>query len=288
MLNCSHFISTPSFAIHVEPRIKFWRVFCHSYSSFLQPPNSRDLHLWCLLSDEVRQLNLLSSYENILPYEERSAMHQKSNKKVQEEYLLTRTLARTLIARYTGGHVNSSDLKFERGRFGKPKIVWPTESLDGQQWTPPQLDFNLSHTESLIICAITGASQVGVDVEMKNRVPQTDFVKFARRKFSTVEAVHMEQLQDMEAKRHFFLRLWNLKEAYGKAIGNGVRQKTLHEAGFTFENFSPAKQYLDSLTGIPFHEQIRIMFLSVWKEVEMLNLFVCKSGKLFHSLRMKS
>eukprot|EP00250_Pteridium_aquilinum_P019240 c24359_g1_i4 orf=149-1129(+) len=232
------------------------RHLCCSSAPLFQPPTSREVHLWCLCPNEIQQASLLCSYESILPCEERSRLFQAKNKKVQKEYLLTRILARTLLARYSGELVEPSALKFERGRLGKPKVVWPLHTTAGQTWHPPKIRFNISHTRSLIVCAVTGASQVGIDVEEKDRETHTNLIRFARRKFSEMEAVWLEQLDDVEARKHLFLRLWTLKESYGKALGNGIAGTTLRDAAFSFEEFSSAPVFLEYLTGLQAHEQV--------------------------------
>ncbi|MCO5554824.1 hypothetical protein L7F22_008359 [Adiantum nelumboides] len=234
---------------------QFLRRLCCS-ASFLQPPTSREVHAWCLFPDDIPQMNLLCSYESILPCEERNTVYQAKNKNVQKEYLLTRVLARTLIARYTRGLVDPNALRFERGNHGKSRIVWPRQSIIGELWNPPRIAFNISHTRSLIVCAVTGASQVGIDVEEKYRVTQTDLIKFARRRFSEMEVAQLEQLNDLEARKQHFLELWTLKESYGKAIGNGIAGTTLRDAAFAFDDFSSTLKLKNYLTGVAAHEQV--------------------------------
>ncbi|KAI5083958.1 hypothetical protein GOP47_0000127 [Adiantum capillus-veneris] len=242
-------------AIHPKPRLRLSRHLSCCSASCLEPPTSREVHVWCLFPDEVHDTDLLCSYKSILPSEERNILYQAKPDKVQE-YLLTRILARTLLARYTGGVMDPSALRFERGKHGKPRIVWPTESNGGKMWNPPKINFNISHTRSMIVCAITGASQIGIDVEDKNRATHTNLMRFARRKFSATEAAQLEQLTDSEAHKRHFLQLWTLKESYGKAVGNGIVGTTLRDAAFAFGEFSAASDFLKYLTGVRFHEQV--------------------------------
>ena len=53
--------------------------------------------------------------------------------------------------------------------------------------------------------------QVGLDVENRRRETHTDLVRFARRRFSQMEAVRLEQMDDFEAQKNHFLELWTLK-----------------------------------------------------------------------------
>ena len=43
------------------------------------------------------------------------------------------------------------------------QIIWPSRSVTGHSWNPPNISFNLSHTDSLIACAVTGAFQVSCE-----------------------------------------------------------------------------------------------------------------------------
>lgn len=192
-----------------------------------------------------------------------------NSKKLQKEYLLTRILARTLLARYTGGMVDPCSLKFVRSKFGKPQVIWPTQAYNGETWHPPQLSFNLSHTQSLIACAITSGSQVGVDVEERGRALNTDVLAFARRKFSEVEAVRLEQFTDLEERRHHFLQIWTLKEAYLKALGKGIRGSTLKDIAFHFEATSAVYDLLEKATGIPAHEQAFSIRLEILNSLQL-------------------
>ncbi|KAI5068199.1 hypothetical protein GOP47_0016544, partial [Adiantum capillus-veneris] len=242
--------------MHSKPKSQFLRQVCCCSTSFLEPPTSREVHVWCLFPDEVHQMSPLCSYESILSCEERSILKQAKNKKVQKEYLLTRILVRILIAKYTGGVVDATALRFERGKLGKPMILWPSPSNIGKLWSPPKITFNVSHTRSLIVCAITGASQVGIDVEEKDRVTRTDLIRFGRRKFSEMEVAQLEQLNELEARKQHFLHLWTLKESYGKAVGNGIVGTTLRDAAFAFDDFSSTLKFKEYLTGVQAHEQV--------------------------------
>lgn len=159
-------------------------------------------------------------------------------------------------------------MTFEKNELGKPQIVWPSHTTDGQLWLPPQISFNISHTSSLIVCAVAGASQVGIDVEEKNRETHTNLIRFARRKYSETEAEWLEGLEDFEAQKRHFLRLWTLKESYGKALGNGIAGNILRDATFAFDEFALASVFLGSLTGIKADKQvsqIRSNHANVWQ-----------------------
>lgn len=73
------------------------------------------------------------------------------------------------------------------------------------------LHFNLSHTKNIITCVISDA-EVGVDVEHIREIKE-----------ATVNRVFSENEKKMaEYKQEGYVRLWTMKEAYAKLIGNGL------------------------------------------------------------------
>ncbi|KAK6944042.1 4'-phosphopantetheinyl transferase domain, partial [Dillenia turbinata] len=169
-----------------------------------------ETHLWYILPDDVKNESLLSQYVEILSPDEKETMLSMRGEQLQKRALLARVLARTTIARYQiNSQVTPSSLKFRKNIHGKPELEW--QACDN--WTPPPLHFNLSHTSSLIACGVTMGSPQRV---MKNNV-----LSFARRYFSQQEVDFLSAFSDPEVQRLEFLKLWTLKEAYVKALGKG-------------------------------------------------------------------
>ncbi|XP_015581586.1 4'-phosphopantetheinyl transferase isoform X3 [Ricinus communis] len=114
-------------------------------------------------------------------------------------------------------HFDPRSLKFRKNIHGKPEVE--RQSEDGL--FPPPLHFNISHTSSLIACGVTVNSQIGIDVEEKQRKIKNNVLAFARRYFSFYEVEFLSAISDSEVQRQEFIRLWTLKEAYVKALGKG-------------------------------------------------------------------
>ncbi|XP_038720650.1 4'-phosphopantetheinyl transferase ffp-like isoform X2 [Tripterygium wilfordii] len=113
--------------------------------------------------------------------------------------------------------VNPRSLKFKKNIYGKPEVEWPIFD----DWDPPALNFNISHTSSLIACGVTVNSPIGVDVEEKQRRLKSDILSFAHRYFSPREVETLTMILDPEVRRQEFIKLWTLKESYVKALGRG-------------------------------------------------------------------
>jgi 4'-phosphopantetheinyl transferase len=167
--------------------------------------DSDEAHLWYLVPSDVSR-ELLEIYRGLLTDEEaaREARYVFEHSRI--EYRLTRALARTVLARYTG--LDPKALRFVNDSHGRP-------ALDPQS----DLTFNLSNTEGLIACAVTRGRQIGVDVESIDRPTAT--LDIAEHFFSKIEIAELRALPREQQLDRFF-DYWTLKESYIKARGLGL------------------------------------------------------------------
>jgi 4'-phosphopantetheinyl transferase len=142
----------------------------------------------------------------------------------RNEFILTRAVLRIVLASYTARSPES--LSFDYSAEGKPALN------NG----PPDLRFNVSHTEGLAVLALVREREIGVDAE-KIR-PQPDAQKLAKRFFSAREQLFLGKLSGDELQRAFF-RCWTRKEAYIKAKGEGL-SIPLHAFDVSLEDDQPA------------------------------------------------
>ena len=110
---------------------------------------------------------------------------------------------RQLLSRYLDRPADS--LRWEKAAHGKPFL------LDGA------CHFNLTHSENVAALAVSQRGELGLDVEDRTR--RVDFFALGKRFFAAPEA---EALQRAADPRHFFFDVWTAKEAYIKAIGDGL------------------------------------------------------------------
>lgn len=115
----------------------------------------------------------------------------------------SRHFLREILSFHSG--ISSQDISFTYGPHGKP--LWSEV---------PSLHFNLSHSGEWAALAITKIGPVGIDIEkikpIKNRA------KIAERIFTISE---QEWLKKSGLLQEFF-RLWVAKEAFVKALGQGM------------------------------------------------------------------
>jgi 4'-phosphopantetheinyl transferase len=100
------------------------------------------------------------------------------------------------------------NLRFAYGPRGKP-------------WLPEHraLHFNLSHSEDQALLGVTTVAELGVDIERIR--PLSDLEAVARRFFAEGEVERLFALPPAQWPDAFF-RCWTRKEAYLKAVGEGL------------------------------------------------------------------
>jgi 4'-phosphopantetheinyl transferase len=103
-----------------------------------------------------------------------------------------------------------ADIRFRVAAYGKPELAPPL---------PTWLRFNASRSGSLGLYALSRGCEVGVDLEERSRVLDTEAV--ASRFFSPAERRLLNGLDEDELQRGFY-RIWTRKEAVLKAAGVGL------------------------------------------------------------------
>ncbi|WP_158690428.1 4'-phosphopantetheinyl transferase family protein [Streptomyces sp. PsTaAH-124] len=129
-----------------------------------------------------------------------------------------------LVMKHTAAAVldvppDSLDVAYEPG--GRPTV----RGLD------EDLHLSLAHTEELIVVAVSRRGPVGVDAESVTR--RASFELLRSHVCTPEEAEALAALPDAERAARF-LRLWTLKEAYTKALGQGMRRR-FNAVGFCWD-----------------------------------------------------
>jgi 4'-phosphopantetheinyl transferase len=163
-----------------------------------------EVHLWhAPLSND----SLVAECTTVLSAMERDRAARFAFERDRREYTISHGATRMVLARYCG--IAPSELAFERGGHGKPRLV--------QRFT--DFRFNLSHTEGLALIAVTRGRDVGVDVE---RVDESiAFEEIAEHYFDPRELWKVRVAPAAEKAVRFF-EVWTQKEARLKASGRGL------------------------------------------------------------------
>lgn len=161
------------------------------------------MHIWLINVDEYPAKN----YEEYLVPEERSrASHFKFDKD-RDSFIVSRASLRILLGRYL--NCSPQTIAFQFNRYGKPELLNNVI----------QLKFNLSHSSRRAVVAITKEQEIGVDIEyMQDRFSKNEIVE---RYFSLREKEEYNRLSE-DQKLQGFYNAWTRKEAFTKAIGQGM------------------------------------------------------------------
>jgi len=127
--------------------------------------------------------------------------------RIREQFCAARGMLRALLAAYL--HLSPSEVPIAYEPSGKPV-------LDA---TVPEWQFNLSHSESLVVYAFARGARIGIDVERLRPIPNLEGI--VERFFSSRERETFFALPPALRQQAFF-RAWVCKEAVLKGTGQGV------------------------------------------------------------------
>lgn len=119
-------------------------------------------------------------------------------------FIAARAALRSILADYLG--VAPHDVSFAYGPNGKPRLA------------SGGLEFNASHSGDLAVVAITPRHRIGVDVE---HCRDLEYLTLAEHFFAAQEITELQSLA-AEARAQGFFNCWTRKEAYVKALGEGL------------------------------------------------------------------
>ncbi|MDE0959574.1 MAG: 4'-phosphopantetheinyl transferase superfamily protein [Planctomycetota bacterium] len=166
-------------------------------------PDDQTIEVWCFSLDE--SLERIDQLVEFLPESEKPM----KNRGVVPEIGLRATVARAglrlVLSHYLG--IAAPEIFLNIGKHGKP-------TLDDEP-----IVFNLSHTESLAMVAISTCHSIGVDLERVR--PDAPIEDLAARCFSPRELSQWRALP-VDQQRTSFFHLWTQKESFVKAHGGGM------------------------------------------------------------------
>jgi 4'-phosphopantetheinyl transferase len=165
-----------------------------------------EVHVWTgWLDGATPQSDLL---EGLLSAEERARAQRLREPQVRRRFVARRALRRRILARYVGCAPERLELRSDpRGR--------PYLGVGGD--TPA---FSTSHSAGLAVVAVSRVAALGVDVERVSGA--VDPLEIAERFFSAREVAELRAARPSDRRERFFA-LWTAKEAYAKAVGEGLR-----------------------------------------------------------------
>lgn len=159
------------------------------------------IHLWNLRLSAIR--DNYSRCKEVLNSDEQQRAERFVKAADRERFILCRGGLRSILAQAL--HLEPTAIEFRHNPNGKPYL---SES---------DLQFNISHSADRLLVAIGRNRALGVDVEFRRAgVPMH---AIARRWFSAEERAALRNANDAQT---CFFDLWTRKEAYVKALGDGI------------------------------------------------------------------
>jgi 4'-phosphopantetheinyl transferase len=171
-----------------------------------------EIHVWAIrLDPEPAEVERLG---RCLAADEWERAHRFRFDKHRRQYVVGRGALRTLLAGYLRGRglqLRPEAVRFRYGPRGKP-FLEPPQDAGG-------LEFNLSNSDELALAAFVLGREIGVDVEFLRPMP--DCEQISERFFSASERQVLREIPGPRKEETFF-NCWTRKEAYLKAVGEGL------------------------------------------------------------------
>ena len=192
----------------------------------IAPPT---LHLWRARHSDFAGMQ--DSLATLLSDSEAARAARYKFPEPRERFTVGRAVLRWILSRYID--VAPDRLQLTQEAHGKPCL---RDSEHG--W----LQFNLAHTDALVLCLVGSGLAVGVDVEMARSI--TGMNRLASL-LLTADQRHIFDGLAEGARPEPLLSMWTFMEALGKATGLGLASAL---KAFRLE--------VDSVTGMPVPEQV--------------------------------
>lgn len=145
---------------------------------------------------------------DLLDDEERARADRFRFERDRRRFIMRRGLLRTLLADRLDCAPKA--IRFTHNAFGKP-------ALHGSD-----LRFNMSHSHGLALYAVARGAELGCDIERQDE--RIDIDGTASSLFAPGELGALERLPPGQRHSGFF-RCWTRKEAYVKALGQGLSHR---------------------------------------------------------------
>lgn len=212
------------------------------------------VHIWRFSIESLDEHS--DSFARTLSDDERTRAKHYHFLRDRTKFLVRRGMLRVILGRYLS--VEPNRIQFDHGTYGKPRLASKFDS--------DRLEFNLAHSHNLAVYAFTRKRRIGIDLEKIQPLPNLE--QISSQFFTSQESEKIQRL-DGNARLLAFYHCWTRKEAYVKAIGNGlthpldqfqvsveptqparlvrVKGQSQETARWSFKSFVPASGYVSAL-----------------------------------------
>ena len=179
---------------------------------WLLPPadltlSPHQVHIWRAALDLPPEV--VQQIGTFLADDERARARRFHFERDRRRFTVGRGVLRLILSRYL--KIIPDEIQLSYGPQGKPYLSEPP--------LPGSLLFNVSHSHELALIAFTDHREIGIDVEYLRPMPDLEAIAthfFARQETETL--LNLPTNQQIEG----FFNCWTRKEAYIKAIGQGL------------------------------------------------------------------
>ncbi|MBL4653746.1 MAG: 4'-phosphopantetheinyl transferase superfamily protein [Flavobacteriales bacterium] len=168
------------------------------------------IDLYAVRLDKIQTL-VPDLYDRVLNTAEKRHVSRQKIERVRHQRVLSRAVLRLILSSHT--HEHAQNIQIHTTTYGKPYLK------------NKNLYFNVSHTNHMLIIALSTQYDVGIDIEYQNTDIQVQNIP--KQCFHPEEWEHFLSLSDQD-KQQFFLKMWTQKEAASKAIGLGFHSPFQH------------------------------------------------------------
>ena len=180
-------------------------------SALRSPPGFKQVHLWSV--DLQPETAVVDDLRRLLSGKEIERAERFKFDRHRRRFIVRRAALRLLSGAYLDR--DPADLRFAEGDKGKPFLD------QGEVEEAQRVHFNLSDSGDLAIYAFTRGADLGVDVEILRPMP--DAQSIAEHFFAAEEREVLRGVAEARKAQAFF-NCWTRKEAYIKAIGEGLSE----------------------------------------------------------------
>lgn len=175
---------------------------------WVQPPadlklSFHEVHIWLaeldLSAPQIQQLG------ETLSVDECDRAKRFYFERDRQRFIAGRGILRNILSRYLA--ITPSQIQFCYGKRGKPAL------------TNQRVSFNLSHSQGLALYVIAQDRLVGIDLEQVRSMPDAEGIAksfFSQREYAVIQGMPADE------KQAVFFNGWTRKEAFLKAIGDGL------------------------------------------------------------------
>jgi 4'-phosphopantetheinyl transferase len=166
-----------------------------------------EIHVWRVFID--REISSYRASIKTLSPDEIQKADKFQFERDRWQFIVCRATLRKILGAYL--RIQPSEICFSYNDFGKPTL---NSVKDKKSYC-----FNISHSNGIVLIAVTNGQEVGIDLEYMKEEFAT--LKVAEQFCSQIELSALSSITD-DLRVSAFYSFWTRKEAFAKAIGEGL------------------------------------------------------------------